>query len=88
MAYDLLRSLGLTTVFGKPGSAEQRFLQEFPDDFACVLALREPSVIADNADAGPADRDGPAAVLNHEAPIPRQATQPNAPSSPAFPVLI
>ena len=27
--YDLLRSLGLTTVFGNPGSTEQTFLQRF-----------------------------------------------------------
>ena len=44
--YDLLRSLGLTTVFGNPGSTEQPFLQEFPDDFTYVLALQEASVIA------------------------------------------
>ena len=32
VTYDLLRSLGLTTVFGNPGSTEQTFLQRFPDD--------------------------------------------------------
>ena len=31
--YDLLRALGLTTVFGNPGSTEQTFLKNFPDDF-------------------------------------------------------
>ena len=46
VTYDLLRSLGLTTVFGNPGSTEQPFLQEFPDDFSYVLALQEASVIA------------------------------------------
>ena len=46
VTYDLLRSLGLTTVFGNPGSTEQPFLQEFPDDFTYVLALQEASVIA------------------------------------------
>ena len=46
VTYDLLRSLGLTTVFGNPGSTEQTFLQEFPDDFTYVLALQEASVIA------------------------------------------
>jgi thiamine pyrophosphate-dependent acetolactate synthase large subunit-like protein len=30
VTYDLLRSLGLTTVFGNPGSTEQPFLQESP----------------------------------------------------------
>ena len=31
--YDLLRALGMTTVFGNPGSTEEPFLQDFPDDF-------------------------------------------------------
>ncbi|MEU6609261.1 benzoylformate decarboxylase [Streptomyces shenzhenensis] len=46
VTYDLLRALGLTTVFGNPGSTEQPFLQEFPDDFTYVMALQEASVIA------------------------------------------
>jgi benzoylformate decarboxylase len=46
VTFDLLRSLRLTTVFGNPGSTEQPFLQEFPDDFSYVLALQEASVIA------------------------------------------
>jgi thiamine pyrophosphate-dependent acetolactate synthase large subunit-like protein len=46
VTYDLLRSLGLTTVFGNPGSTEETFLQEFPDDFSYVLALQEASAIA------------------------------------------
>jgi benzoylformate decarboxylase len=46
VTYDLLRLLGLTTVFGNPGSTEQTFLQEFPDDFGYVLALQEASAIA------------------------------------------
>jgi benzoylformate decarboxylase len=46
VTYDLLRSLGLTTVFGNPGSTEQTFLQEFPADFSYVLALQEASAIA------------------------------------------
>jgi benzoylformate decarboxylase len=33
VTYDLLRALGLTTVFGNPGSTEQTFLKDFPDDF-------------------------------------------------------
>lgn len=44
--YDLLRSLGLTTIFGNPGSTEQTFLQDFPDDFTYVLALQEASALA------------------------------------------
>src|SRR6476620_6556533 len=46
VTYDLLRNLGMTTVFGNPGSTEQPFLQEFPDDFSYILALQEASVIA------------------------------------------
>jgi benzoylformate decarboxylase len=46
VTYDLLRALGLTTVFGNPGSTEQTFLQEFPADFRYVLALQEASAIA------------------------------------------
>ena len=44
VTYDLLRSLGLTTVFGNPGSTEQSFPQEFPGDFTYVLALQEAPV--------------------------------------------
>ncbi|MEV4536737.1 benzoylformate decarboxylase [Asanoa sp. NPDC049518] len=46
VTYDLLRSLGMTTVFGNPGSTEQTFLSDFPDDFTYVLALQEASAIA------------------------------------------
>lgn len=46
VTYDLLRTLGLTTVFGNPGSTEQPFLQDFPQDFTYILALQEASVIA------------------------------------------
>src|SRR6478735_2028669 len=46
MTYDLLRALGLTTVFGNPGSTEQTFLKDFPDDFTYVLGLQEASVLA------------------------------------------
>ena len=30
--YNLLRKLGLTTIFGNPGSTEQPFLKNFPPD--------------------------------------------------------
>ena len=36
----LLGSLGLTWVFGNPGSTQQTFLQNFPDDFAYGPGLR------------------------------------------------
>ena len=44
--FQLLRDLGLTTVFGNPGSTEETFLTGFPGDFRFVLALQEASVIA------------------------------------------
>src|SRR5580698_5610362 len=44
--YDLLRSLGLTTIFGNPGSTEQPFLKNFPPDFEYILALQEASAVA------------------------------------------
>ena len=44
--YDLLRSLGMTTMFGNPGSTEEPFLKNFPADFSYVLALQEASAVA------------------------------------------
>lgn len=44
--YRLLRKLGLTTVFGNPGSTEEPFLKNFPKDFQYVLGLQEASVVA------------------------------------------
>jgi benzoylformate decarboxylase len=46
VTYELLRELGLTTVFGNPGSTEQTFLRDFPGDFTYVLALQEASALA------------------------------------------
>jgi benzoylformate decarboxylase len=43
---ELLRELGLTTVFGNPGTTEIAFLTDWPDDFTYVLALQEASVVA------------------------------------------
>ncbi|KQY07366.1 benzoylformate decarboxylase [Mycobacterium sp. Root135] len=62
VTYDLLRTLGLTTIFGNPGSTEQTFLQNFPDDFTYVLGLQEASVLA-MAD-GFAQVTGKPAVVN------------------------
>jgi len=45
ITFDLLRQLGLTTIVGNPGSTEETFLKNFPDDFHYVLALQESSVI-------------------------------------------
>jgi benzoylformate decarboxylase len=42
----LLRSLGLTTIFGNPGSTELPFFRHWPDDFRYILGLQEASVVA------------------------------------------
>ncbi|MCU0886518.1 MAG: benzoylformate decarboxylase [Rubritepida sp.] len=43
---DLLRELGMTTVFGNPGSTELPFLDRWPADFRYVLALAEGCAVA------------------------------------------
>lgn len=43
--FDLLRKLDLNVVVGNPGSTEETFLANFPDDFTYILALQEASVI-------------------------------------------
>src|SRR6202034_601251 len=60
--YNLLRKLGLTTVFGNPGSTEQPFLKNFPKDFEYVLGLQEATAVA-MAD-GFAQATGKPALLN------------------------
>jgi benzoylformate decarboxylase len=45
VTFDLLRQLGLTTVVGNPGSTEETFLKNFPEDFEYVMALQEASVV-------------------------------------------
>src|ERR1700754_3059745 len=66
VTYDLLRSLGLTTVFGNPGSTEETFLKNFPDDFTYVLGLQEASVTA-MADGFAQSTGKPALVNVHTA---------------------
>src|SRR6201993_643856 len=66
VTYDLLRKLGLTTVFGNPGSTEQTFLKNFPDDFTYVLGLQEASVMA-MADGFAQSTGKPALVNVHTA---------------------
>src|SRR6202051_4005761 len=61
-AYSLLRRLGLTTIFGNPGSTEQPFLKNFPPDFEYVLGLQEATAVA-MAD-GFAQATGKPALLN------------------------
>ena len=65
--YELLRDLGLTTMFGNPGSTEEPFLTGFPDDFRYILGLHEAAVVS-MAD-GYAQASGQAAFINlHTAP--------------------
>lgn len=44
-AWKLLRALGVTRVFGNPGSTEMPFLAGFPEDVEYVLALHEGAVV-------------------------------------------
>jgi benzoylformate decarboxylase len=44
--FHLLRSLGMTTVFGNPGSTELRMFRDWPSDFRYVLGLQESVVVA------------------------------------------
>jgi benzoylformate decarboxylase len=45
VVHDLLRELGMSTVFGNPGSTELPFLRDFPADFRYVLGLSEAAVV-------------------------------------------
>lgn len=60
--FDLLRGLGVDTVFGNPGSTELPFLDAWPNDIRYVLGLQESSVVA-MAD-GYAQATGNAAFVN------------------------
>ena len=44
-ALEVMRSLGMTTIFGNPGSTEVSFLTDLPGDFQFVLGLHEGSVV-------------------------------------------
>jgi benzoylformate decarboxylase len=58
----LLRELGMTSIFGNPGSTELPLFMDFPDDFRYVLGLQECVVLA-MAD-GYAQATGNAAFVN------------------------
>jgi benzoylformate decarboxylase len=59
---DLLRGLGMTTVFGNPGSTEIPFFKDWADDFRYIMALQEASVVA--MGDGYAQATGNAAFVN------------------------
>ena len=44
-SFDLFRELGMTTMFGNPGSTELPMLADFPADFRYVLGLQEAVVV-------------------------------------------
>ncbi|HEU5474354.1 MAG TPA: benzoylformate decarboxylase [Actinophytocola sp.] len=59
---ELMRALGLTTIFGNPGSTELPMFRDLPDDFRYVLGLQE-SVALSMAD-GYAQATRRAAMVN------------------------
>ena len=66
-AFDVLRALGLTTIFSNPGSTEVPLLAGLPDDLTFVLGLHEGAVVA--MAAGHAlGRQAPALALLHSTP--------------------
>ncbi|OBU11569.1 benzoylformate decarboxylase [Morganella psychrotolerans] len=46
VTFELLRQLNITTVFGNPGSTEETFLKDFPEDFRYIQTLHESSAVA------------------------------------------
>ncbi len=45
VTFDLLRELELTSIFGNPGSTEETFLKDFPQDFRYIQTLHESSAV-------------------------------------------
>ncbi|GAA3636673.1 benzoylformate decarboxylase [Microbacterium awajiense] len=45
VTFDLLRTLGVTTMFGNPGSTEETFLKDYPADFTYVQTLAEAAAV-------------------------------------------
>ncbi|MHC5225381.1 benzoylformate decarboxylase [Ignatzschineria sp. LJL83] len=45
VTFELLRELGITTVFGNPGSTEETFLKDFPEDFRYIQTIQEASAV-------------------------------------------
>jgi benzoylformate decarboxylase len=60
--FRLLRAVGMTTIFGNPGSTELPMFRDFPSDFRYVLGLQE-SLVVGMAD-GFAQATGNAALVN------------------------
>src|SRR5215207_4381995 len=66
VTYDLLRALGMTTIFGNPGSTEEPFLTGFPSDFQYILGLHE-AVVVSMADGFAQATDNAAFINLHTA---------------------
>ena len=64
--FEVARQLGMTTMFGNPGSTEETLLKDFPADFRYVLALQEAPAVA-MADAYSQATGRPALVNLHTA---------------------
>ncbi|WP_313802324.1 benzoylformate decarboxylase [Sphingobium sp.] len=62
VTFDVLRALGIDTIFGNPGSTELPMFRDFPEDFRYILSLQE-SVALGMAD-GYAQATRNAAVTN------------------------
>ena len=65
--WQLAGELGMTTVFGNPGSTEMTFLADFPDQLRYVLGLQEGAVTS-MADGFAQVSGGPVLVNLHTAP--------------------
>jgi benzoylformate decarboxylase len=64
---EMLRTRGMTTVFGNPGSTELPMLTDFPVDFRYVLGLQEATVVG-MADGYAQAKGAPTLVNLHTAP--------------------
>jgi benzoylformate decarboxylase len=62
VTYEVLRKLGMTVIFGNPGSTELPFLRDMPSDFKYVLGLHER--VAAGMGLGYAMATGKAAFVN------------------------
>src|SRR3954467_13700820 len=65
--FEFLRSRGMTTFFGNPGSTELPMLADFPDGFRYVLGLQEAAAVG-MADGYALASGRPALVNLHTAP--------------------
>lgn len=64
---EMLRTRGMTTLFGNPGSTELPMLTEFPSDFRYILGLQEATVVG-MADGYAQAKGQPTLVNLHTAP--------------------